>query len=296
MNTLLIFGLGYSGRAVAGAMPDFSIAATSRTAFPGQKPGMSDISMIPFDAAEPALSVATHVLTTVPPDAEGDPVLARYAATIAAAPALRWVGYLSSTVVYGDRGGAWVDEETPPRPSQPRGRRRLDAESAWSCLADRRAVDIIRLAGIYGPGRSAFDDLRAGRARRVIKPGHQFGRVHRDDIGRAVAAAMRQDRATGCRVLNLVDDVPAESAVVVAEAARLIGVPPPPEIAFTDALPAMSPMARGFWAENRKVSGQKTQQALGLRWLYPSYLTGLPAILSQERDGPQQHREIAGAR
>jgi nucleoside-diphosphate-sugar epimerase len=190
-------------------------------------------------------------------------------------------------VVYGDRGGAWVDEDTPPAPSQPRGQRRLDAEQAWSRLSGRCAVDIVRLAGIYGPGRSAFDDLRAGTARRMNRPGHQFGRIHCDDIGRAVAAAMRQDRAPGCRVLNLADDTPSESAAVVTEAARLMGVTPPPETEFAAALPAMSPMARSFWAESRKVASRKTQEALGLRWLYPGFREGLAAIWAEEsRDRP----------
>jgi nucleoside-diphosphate-sugar epimerase len=238
--------------------------------------------MVPFDAAEPAIASATHILMTAPPGPNGDPALNRYDGAIESAPALRWIGYLSSTVVYGDRAGAWVDEDTPPAPSQPRGQRRLDAELAWSRFATKCAVDILRLGGIYGPGRSAFDDLRAGTARRMIKPGHQFGRIHRDDIGRAVAAAMRQAREPGCRVLNLTDDVPSESAVVITEAARLMGVPPPPEIAFADALPAMSPIARSFWGENRKIGSRKTQQALGLRWLYRSFREGLAAIWAEE--------------
>jgi nucleoside-diphosphate-sugar epimerase len=240
------------------------------------------VRLVPFDAAEPAIAAATHILITIATDAGGDPVLNRYADVIAASPVLRWIGYLSSTVVHGDRGGAWVDEDTPPAPSQPRGQRRLDAELAWSRFAERHAVDIFRLAGIYGPGRSAFDDLLAGKARRMVKPGHQFGRIHRDDIGRAVAAAMRQVRPPGRRVLHLADDMPSESAVVVTEAARLMGVPPPPEIAFADAVATMSPMARGFWAENRKVASGKTQQALGLRWLYPSFREGLAAIWREE--------------
>ncbi len=285
MNTLLIFGLGYSGRAVARAAPDFDIVATTRS-----KPGDNEgVTMIPFDAAEPAIAAATHILVTAAPTPEGDPVLFRYKSSIAAAPRLRWIGYLSSTAVYGNRDGGWVDEDTPPAPTQARGQRRLDAETAWSALSGQVAVDIIRLAGIYGPGRSAFDDLRAGTARRMIKPGHQFGRIHRDDIGRAVAEAMRQDRPTGRRVLNLTDDVPSESAVVIVEAARLMGVPPPPAVAFADAAPAMSPMALSFWAENRKVRGEKTQQALGLRWSYPSFREGLAAIWREESgDGPPQ--------
>lgn len=279
MTWLLIFGLGYCGSAIAHAAEaaGFSVTGTRRAGADGA---------IAFDAAEPAIRSATHLLSTAAPDASGDPVLRRYASAIASAPELRWIGYLSSTVVYGDRGGGWVDEDTPPAPSQDRGQRRLDAEEAWAGFADRCAVDIFRLAGIYGPGRSAFDDLRAGRARRMIKPGHQFGRIHRNDIARAVVAAMRQDRGFGGRVLNLADDEPSESAAVVAEAAVLLGVVPP-EVAFEAALPAMSPMARSFWAENRKVASTKTKAALGIKWLYPSYREGLRAILVEQRgDGP----------
>jgi nucleoside-diphosphate-sugar epimerase len=276
MNTLLIFGLGYSGSAIARAARSAGFATTGTT-----REGTDET--VPFEAAEAAIQSATHLLTTAAPDKAGDPVLARYAATIAAAPNLRWIGYLSSTVVYGDRGGAWVDEDTPAAPSQVRGQRRVEAEATWAQFADRCAVDIFRLAGIYGPGRSAFDDLRAGRARRMIKPNHQFGRIHRDDIARAVVAAMQQDRTPGRRVLNLADDEPSESAVVVTEAATLLGLQPPPPIAFEDALPAMSPMARSFWAENRKVASAKTKAALGIEWLYPTYREGLRAILIEQR-------------
>ncbi len=195
---------------------------------------------------------------------------------------MRWIGYLSTTGVYGDRNGGWVDEVTEPVPVSDRSRRRLAAEEQWRRLADRCAVDVFRLAGIYGPGRSVFDDLRAGTARRVDKPGHTFGRIHRDDIVRAVIAAMQQHRESGVRVLNLVDDAPAESAEVVAEAARLLGVAVPETTPFASAWTTMSPMARSFWAEHRKVSGRRTQQMLGLRWRYPSYREGLRAILAEE--------------
>ncbi len=265
---LLIFGLGYTGAAIARSAEGFVVSGTVRA---------------DFAQAHDAVAAATHLLSTVPPDQTGDPVLARYAEAIAAAANLRWIGYLSSTGVYGDRGGARVDEATTPAPSSERGRRRLAAEPAWARFADRRAVDIFRLAGIYGPGRSAFDELRAGTARRIVRPGHAFGRIHRDDIARAVVAAMRQEPAPGVRVLNLTDDGPAESAAVVTEAARLLGVPPPPELPFDQAWPAMSPMARSFWAERRTVSSAGTQQALGLRWRYPSYREGLRAILAEER-------------
>lgn len=271
MNRLLIFGLGYCGAAIAerARAAGFEVVATSRS---------SASSCIPFDAAEDAIAAATHILTTAPPNEQGDPVLRRYRI---AGPALRWIGYLSSTVVYGNRDGGWVDEDTQPAPTQDRGVRRVTAEDAWAALPF--AVDIFRLAGIYGPGRSAFDDLRTGRARRMIKPGHCFGRIHRDDIARSVVAAMCQDRPAGRRNLNLTDDEPSESAAVVTEAAALLGIDPPPPIAFADALPSMSPMARSFWAENRKVACAKTKQALGLTWLYPTYRQGLRAILAQER-------------
>ncbi len=265
---VLVFGPGYVGSAVTQAASAGGYVAGTATR-------SSD--------AAPAIVEATHLLSTAPPDQDGDPVLLRYGAEIAAAPRLRWIGYLSSTGVYGDRGGGWVDEDSEPAPMSQRAQRRLATEAAWGRLADRRAVDLFRLAGIYGPGRSAFEDLRAGTARRVIRPGHAFGRIHRDDIVRAVLAAMRQQRGAGTRVLNLADDEPAESAAVVEEAARLLGVAPPAAVAFERALESMSPMARSFWAENRRVSGRRTQQALGLRWMYPSYREGLRAILAEER-------------
>ncbi len=225
-----------------------------------------------------ALADATHILMTAAPGEAGDPVLPAMAAAIGG----RWAGYLSTTGVYGDRGGAWVDEDSEPAPLSARTQRRVAAELHWAALADRMAVDIFRVAGIYGPGRSALDDVRAGTARRVIKPGHAFGRIHRDDIARAVVAAMRQDMPPGRRVFNLNDDEPAESALVVEEAARLLGVPLPPETPFADAWAAMGPMARSFWAENRRVSSVRTQQVLGIAWAYPSYREGLRAILHEE--------------
>ena len=276
MNRLLVFGLGYTGSAIADAARSagFLVAGTTRA-------GLDQ--SLRFDQAAHAIQSATHLLTTAAPDQDGDPVLANYAGAIAAAPDLRWIGYLSSTVVYGNRDGQWVDEDTAVAPSQARGQRRVEAEDAWSRFAEKAGVDIFRLAGIYGPGRSTFNDLRAGRARRMKKAGHMFGRIHRDDIARAVVAAMRQERTAGRRVLNLADDEPSESAAVVMEAALLLGMTAPAEVAFEDALPAMTPMARSFWAENRKVSNAKTKAALGIEWLYPTYREGLRAILAQER-------------
>ncbi len=271
---LVVFGLGYCGAAVADAATGdgLDVAGITRQT----------------DAASTraALAQATHVLSSVPPGEDDDPVLSRFGADLDAAPMLRWVGYLSTTGVYGDRGGAWVDETTTPTPHSARAVRRLATEAEWSRRAERCAVDLFRLGGIYGPGRSAFDDLRAVRARRIVKPGHAFGRIHRDDIVLAVLAAIRQPRAPGVRVLHLVDDEPAESAAVIAEAARLLGVPPPAEIPYEAALTGMSPMARSFWAENRKVTSRATQSALGVAWRYPSFREGLRAILvEQARQG-----------
>jgi nucleoside-diphosphate-sugar epimerase len=267
---LVVFGVGYCGAAVAAA-------AT------GDAMGVAGITR-QTDAASTraALAQATHVLSSVPPGEDDDPVLSRFRADLDAAPMLRWVGYLSTTGVYGDRGGGWVDETTTPAPQSARAVRRLATEAEWSRLGRRCAVDLFRLGGIYGPGRSAFDELRAGRARRIVKPGHAFGRIHRDDVVLAVLAAMRQSRAHGVRVLHLVDDEPAESAAVIAEAARLLGVQPPPEIPYAVALTGMSPMARSFWAENRNVASRATQAALGVVWRYPSYREGLRAILVEE--------------
>jgi nucleoside-diphosphate-sugar epimerase len=284
---LLVFGLGYTGAAIAAAAAAEGLRVTGVSRDPAAAPALPGVAMLPFAEAAAALAQATHLLTTAPPPGDGgegdwvDPVLHAHAAAIAAAPALRWLGYCSTTGVYGDRAGGWVDEATPPNPGQERSQRRLAAELAWAAFADRRAVDVFRLAGIYGPGRCALDEVRAGRARRIEKPGHAFGRIHRDDIVAAVLAAVRQVRPPGVRILNLNDDEPAEPVRVIEEAARLLGVEPPPAVAFADA--RMTPMGRSFWAESRRVASAKTQQALGLRWRFPTYREGLRAILADER-------------
>ena len=252
---------------------------TSRTPDAATPPPGCEV--VAFEEADRVLPHTTHILQTAPPGEDGDPALARHGLVLAAAP-LRWAGLLSTTGVYGDRGGAWVDEDTPPAPTGPRGRRRLVVEQQWRTAFARCALDLFRVGGIYGPGRSPFADVRAGRARRVDKPGHLFGRIHRDDIAGAVWAAMRQARGPGARVLNLTDDEPAANADVLAEAARLLGVPPPPLVPFTQALETMSPMGRSFWAESRRVMSRKTQDALDYRWRYSNFRAGLHAILEQE--------------
>jgi nucleoside-diphosphate-sugar epimerase len=280
---LLIFGFGYTGHAIAKAATaaGFAVTATSRT--PASHPPEPNIAIIKFDEAEAALAAATHILATAAPGENGDPILLNYQSEIAAAPNLAWIGYLSTTGVYGNRDGGWVDEDTTPAPQSPRAHRRVAAEAAWSAFADRRAVDIFRLAGIYGPGRSMFDDLRECTARRVVKPGHLFGRTHRDDIAHGVLAAMQQTPPPGTRIFNFSDDEPAASADVVVEAARLLGIPPPQPTQYEGAAKKMTPMGTSFWAENRRVANAKTKAALGITWKYPTYREGLAAILAEER-------------
>lgn len=285
---LLIFGFGYSGRAIAqaAAQAGIAVAITSRT--PSARPPEPGVTVVPFAQADSAIAAATHLVTTAAPDENADPVLARYAAAIAAAPNLEYLGYLSTTGVYGNRDGGWVDENSAPAPQSPRTVRRVQAEQDWSRFASfelgrAKAVDIFRLAGIYGPGRSLFDDLRAGAARRVLKENHLFGRIHRDDIARGVLQALQGPRRPGVRMFNFSDDEPAASADVVVEAAKLLGVAPPAPVPFEQAVQTMSPMARSFWAENRRVANGKTKAMLNLTWLYPTYREGLRAILAEER-------------
>ncbi len=288
---ILVFGNGYTGAAIAraAAAAGLPVSVTSRAP--------ASAGVIAFTDAGEAIARATHIVVTAPPGSRGDPVLAAYEADIRAAPLLRWVGYLSTTGVYGDRGGAWVDEASDVAPGSDRARRRVAAEVAWRAACGRVALDLFRTAGIYGPGRSAFDDLRAGRARRMSKPGHEFGRIHRDDIAEAVMAAIRQPLQPGVRVLHLADDLPAESADVVAEAARLLGVEPPEMRTYEELAPGMTDMARSFWAENRRVASRATQATLGRAWTYPTYREGLRAILAEEgQHGPREQGEVLGTR
>ncbi|WP_428378153.1 SDR family oxidoreductase [Lichenicoccus sp.] len=285
MQTLLVFGLGYAasavGRLAAGA--GWRVVGTT-----GRDAPEDGIERIGFDAAARFLTEATHLLVSVPPrDGAGDaadPVLARYASAVRSAARLRWIGYFSTTGIYGDRDGGWVDEASAPNPGSARARRRIEAEQAWTALAGQATdgvIDLLRIAGIYGPGRSAFDSLRAGHARRILAPGHCFGRIHRDDIAGATFAAMLRPPA-GRRVLNLADDLPEESAVVTAYAAQALGLPEPDGRPLAEAWATMSPMARSFWADNRKVRSAVTQQRLGYRWRHPTYREGLDAILAEE--------------
>jgi nucleoside-diphosphate-sugar epimerase len=276
---LLVLGLSYTVRRfVALHGRRFArIDGTSRRpdAAPGVTQHLFD-GVVASDELRAAARGATHVLASIPPGEAGDPGLAALGEDLAAAPDLGWIGYLSTTAVYGDRGGAWVGEATPPAPTSPRGRRRLAAEAAWQHFGRVHAVpvQVFRLAGIYGPGRNALIDVARGTARRIHKAGQCFNRVHVDDIAAALAAAMARPGAGP--LFNLADDEPAPSEEVVRYAAELLGVAPPPLVPFEGS--GLSAMARSFWAENKRVSSRATRQALGFDLAYPTYRAGLAAL------------------
>ncbi|KIL99784.1 Nucleoside-diphosphate-sugar epimerase [Paramagnetospirillum magnetotacticum MS-1] len=270
-----LFGLGFSGRVIARNLTQagWSVMGTTRSGEAVDCPG---VEVLAFDRGHPlppgCLTGVDAVLSSVPPDSQGDPVLDHMAESIrAAAPA--WIGYLSTTGVYGDHGGAWVDEETAPHPNLDRSRRRLAAETGWRDLG----AQIFRLAGIYGPGRSAVDTVREGQARRVVKPGQVFSRIHVEDIAAAVLASL--DRPNAGAVYNLCDDDAAPPQEVIAYACALLGVEPPPEIAWEEAKATLSPMAQSFYADNKRVHNGKMKAELGVRLAYPSYREGLKSCL-----------------
>ena len=279
---LFCFGLGYSATALARrlAASGWVVTGTCRGADKATALREAGFSVVLFDRERPvdaaALQGVTHLLCSVPPDAEGDPVLARHHSDIAQMPALAWVGYLSTTGVYGDRGGGWVDETARLMPSGERGRRRVSAEAGWLDLWRDCGVPvhIFRLAGIYGPGRSAFDALRAGTAKRIDKPGQVFSRIHVEDLASVLIASMRRSRPGA--VYNVCDDDPAPPEAVVAHAAELLGMSPPPLIPLEAA--GLSALARSFYDDNKRVSNRLIKTELGVNLSYPDFRAGLAAI------------------
>ncbi len=234
--------------------------------------------------ADPAAALAgvTDLVVSVPPDADGDPVLDHHAADVVAHAPLRWIGYLSTTGVYGDTGGATVAETSPLAPTSERSRRRVEAEGRWLELHRQSGlpVHVFRLAGIYGPGRSSLDQVRSGEPRRIDRPGHLFSRIHVDDIATVLRASMA--RPDPGRVYNVCDDEPAAPADVVAYACRLLGREPPPLVPFEVAESGMSAMARSFWRDNRRVDNGRVKRELTVTLRYPDYRSGLAAILAAE--------------
>lgn len=282
---LLSIGHGYTARALARHLipQGWQVIATTRSpdkAAALTAAGVEAVVWPGTDLSGP-LARATHLLTSVAPDAGEDPVLRVAGGTIAqAAGRLEWAGYLSTTGVYGDHGGGWVDEASPLTPATARGQARVAAESAWQALAAGTGLPlhIFRLAGIYGPGRGPFRKLRDGTARRIVKPGQVFSRIHVDDIVQVLAASIGQP-APGA-IYNLCDDDPAPPQDVIAHAAHLLGLAPPPEVPFGAA--DLSPMARSFYAESKRVANDRIKTELGVSLLYPTYREGLAAILAQE--------------
>jgi nucleoside-diphosphate-sugar epimerase len=282
---LFCYGFGYTANALVDRLSgrDITIAGTRTRA--GAKAGI-EIAAYCGDgrSAEVATLLAgtTHVLISIPPDLEGDATVRDFAADLAALPDLAWIGYLSTIGVYGDAQGAWVDEYTPANPQSERSLKRFRAENQWRAFGQthKKHVDIFRLPGIYGPGRSMIEALKAGTAKRIIKPGQVFNRIHVDDIALALDAAMGHAAPgkPGFGLYNLTDDEPAPPQDVVLYAAELLDLPPPPEITFSDA--KLSPMGSSFYAESKRVRNTRIKTTLGLRLKYPTYREGLVSILT----------------
>jgi len=273
-KTLLSFGYGYSAQALAPLLDGWRMIGTSRTA---SKPVQNGIERVQFPGEDMGqhLDAATHLLISAGPNQEGDPVLRELRDEIAKRD-FEWVGYLSTTGVYGDHQGDWVDEDTPLTPSTRRGQWRAAAEAEWQGM--NLPLHIFRLAGIYGPGRGPFSKVRAGTARRIIKDGQVFSRIHVEDIAQVVAASIAQPNAGA--VYNLCDNDPAPPQDVIGYAAELLGMPLPEAIDYNTA--DMTPMARSFYAESKRVKNDRIKDELGIVLQYPDYRAGLQALLTLE--------------
>lgn len=280
---LLIFGYGFSSRATALALPGgWEVHATTRKPEKIGAIRRDGVTPVLFPGSDMAAHIewASHVLISAGPQGGRDPVLADLRRMFAAARHLRWVGYLSTTGVYGDHNGSWVTEETPLKSSTKRGQARIDAEGEWMDLHRDHGlpVHLFRLAGIYGPGRGPFAKVRAGTARRIIKAGQVFSRVHVADIAQTVIASIH--RPNPGAAYNVCDDDPAPPQDVIAHAAELLGLPTPPEIPFETA--DMTPMARSFYAESKRVDNTRIKSELGVKLRYSDYREGLAELLSSE--------------
>lgn len=293
-HTLFCFGLGYTGTRLARAAlaRGWRVAGTCRGVEKAATLRDQGIQAVPFagDRAGPEvaerLASATHLLASIPPDEEGDPVLRLHGSDLEARTVpLAWAGYLSTTGVYGDCGGVWIDESRPPNPATLANQRRLDAESAWLDLGTRTATPthIFRLPGIYGPeGRSAIDSLASGRARRIVKSGQVFNRIHVDDLVAVLMASM--ERPNPGRLYNVSDDEPAPADKVLSYAAALMGVDPPPAERFEEA--ELSTFVMHFYAECKRVSNARIKRELGVSLGYPTYREGLRAIAKSRAASP----------
>lgn len=266
---LFVHGLGYTAERLARRLSGEGWAVAGTTRNPDRLSGFAARGWTGFGPED-----ATHLLISTPPETTGDPSLAACPPT-ARLPHIVWAGYLSTTGVYGDHGGEWVDETTALAPTGPRGRRRVRAEADWT--ARGLPLHVFRIAGIYGPGRNAIESVRRGTARRVEKPGQVFSRIHVDDLVDALAASIAKPDPG--RIYNVCDDEPAAPGDVVAFACSLLGLPPPPPVPMEAA--GLSEMARSFYRDNKRVSNARMKSELGIRLRHPSYREGLRALLDR---------------
>ncbi|WP_298916615.1 SDR family oxidoreductase [uncultured Roseobacter sp.] len=281
-KTLLSIGHGFSARALAARLipQGWRIIGTTRSDAKASEIAATGVDPVIWPGTDigPMLAQADALLVSAGPGPQGDPTLAEMRSDIATAAAhLDWVGYLSTTGVYGDHQGGWVDETSALTPSTKRGQARVEAEAAWQAIPDLK-LHIFRLAGIYGPGRGPFAKVRKGTARRIIKKGQVFSRIHVEDIAQVLEASLAKPDPGA--IYNLCDDDPAPPEDVIAYAAELLGLPLPPAVDFETA--EMTPMARSFYAESKKVRNDRIKQALGVQLLYPTYRVGLNALLQEE--------------
>jgi nucleoside-diphosphate-sugar epimerase len=280
MPTLLSFGHGYSARRLGRDLiaEGWRVIGTTRSEETAAALRAEGVEPAPFPPPPAMLDEADHLLTSVPPGEDGDPVLAALGDEIAKRR-FAWIGVLSTTGVYGDWNGAWVDEDAPRCGTSRRALARIAAEDAWLALsAPERPVHVFRLAGIYGPGRGPFAKVRNGTARRILKEGQVFSRIHVDDIALALRASIA--RPDPGRVYNVNDDLPAPPEDVLEGAATLLGLPPPPAVRFEDA--EMSPMARSFYADCKRTTNRRLREELGVELRHPTWREGLAAILAEE--------------
>lgn len=279
-GTLLSFGHGYSARALARHLvpQGWQITGTTRNVEQVDLIRRSGATAVVWPGEVPPLDGVTHILISAAPSAEGDPVLSALRDEIAArAGQFKWVGYLSTTAVYGDHQGGWVDETTPPAPTAKRGQWRVLAEEQWGAVPDL-PLHIFRLAGIYGPGRGPFSKLSRGGLRRIIKPGQVFSRIHVKDIAQVLAASMVNPNPGA--IYNVCDDEPVPPQDVIGYAAELQGLPLPPAVPFDEA--DMTPMARSFYNENKRVRNDRIKDELGVKLIYPNYRVGLEALVKED--------------
>ncbi|SDE31976.1 SDR family oxidoreductase [Ruegeria marina] len=278
-STLLSFGHGYSARALSRLLAPrgWRIIGTTRNPDQLEEIRQAGAEPVLWPGSDVTLDGVTHLLISTAPDASGDPILAALGDEIAKrANQFQWVGYLSTTAVYGDHDGAWVDETTPVAPTAARGRWRVMAEQQWQAVPDL-PVHIFRLAGIYGPGRGPFSKLGKGGIRRIIKPGQVFSRIHVADIAQVLSASM--DRPNPGTIYNVCDDEPVPPQDVIAYAAELQGLPLPPAVDFDKA--DLTPMARSFYSENKRVRNDRIKNELGVTLKYPNYRIGLEALAQE---------------